>query len=188
MTEVLPDPDDLEHLAERGAIAHTPAETHGYVSGLLVSGLAAERVLMIVLDSGPEQGDDGDLLRREAVEVLTRLIAATRSQLESGDFGFTLLLPGDDAPLSTRLLALTHWVQGFLSGLGMGGVDDERLGAVGRELVADFMQITQAGLDALPTEADEAAFTEIEEYLRVGVLNLNEELRAASAAQRPTLQ
>jgi hypothetical protein len=99
---------------------------------------------------------------------------------------FELLLPPDERFIEVRTAALAQWCQGFLYGLGAGSVPDasELPGDTG-ELVRDFGEISRAGVDATQDEeSNEAAYTELVEFVRVGVQLLFEEL---AALRRPTM-
>ncbi|MBV8975363.1 MAG: UPF0149 family protein, partial [Sinobacteraceae bacterium] len=73
-----------------------------------------------------------------------------------------------------------QWCQGFLYGLGAGAITDATVlpGDVG-EIVRDLTEISRAGVDASQeAESNEAAYTELVEFVRVGVQLLFEELAA----------
>jgi len=57
------------------------------------------------------------------------------------------------------------------------------------EFLADVSEISKVGLDgSRASEEDEQAYAEIVEYLRVGVLSLNQHLVAPSGMVTPTTQ
>ncbi|MGH8322977.1 MAG: UPF0149 family protein, partial [Steroidobacteraceae bacterium] len=91
---------------------------------------------------------------------------------------FDLLLPEDAASLDTRTVALAQWCQGFLYGLGGSAIQDASglPGEVG-EIVRDLSEITRAGGDGgQSVEANESAYVELVEFVRVGVQLVFEEL------------
>ena len=96
---------------------------------------------------------------------------------------FDLLLPPDEEPLAVRTAALAEWCQGFLYGLGAGGIPDaRRLEGDAGELVRDFAEISRASVGSSEDqEADENAYGELVEFVRVGVQLLFEELGSARA-------
>ena len=89
------------------------------------------------------------------------------------------MLPDDDSSLSARTQALAGWCQGFAYGLATGGLkQDTKLPKDTAELIQDMVQIAQ--IDPVETdeeEADEDDFMHIYEYVRMGVLLINEELQ-----------
>lgn len=116
--------------------------------------------------------------RRADEETLRTLFDETAHALDERQMGFGLLLPGDDRPLDERAAALGQWCQGFLYGLGSSRIADlERLpGEVG-EVVRDLAQISQVGVSADESiEAQESAYTELVEFVRVGAQLVYEEL------------
>ena len=110
----------------------------------------------------------------------------TANALAADDFSFSLLLPDDDAPLSVRTDALSQWCGGFLYGLALGGFreDVEMPGNVS-EVMKDFYEISHARFAYEATDdADEAAYMEIVEYVRMSVLLLHEELQPLPTTSR----
>lgn len=109
---------------------------------------------------------------------LREVFDATRGALLSQQMDFSALLPDDQEPLAERAAALGQWCQGFLYGLGTSSIrnaDDlpEQIGEVVRDLTA----ITQVGVDDRESpEANELAYAELVEFVRVGVQLLFEEL------------
>lgn len=176
MTE-RPELPEHDHLA--GAVAtYHPAELHGLLCGLLCVDpeLNDERWLTVL---------DADAAEVRDPHILARLRRATAAQLGSDDFDFALLLPDDDMNLSVRAAALGFWCQGLLAGLGLGGLPEtSALSADSREFLDDVSQIARVGLDGdCPDDEDEQAYTEIVEYLRVGLLLTAQELAEQNAAR-----
>lgn len=173
-TVKLPDFDlpDFGPLSEKLGFAD-PSETHGVLCGMLCANAA--------LPSGSWlQRIQGDVAEEypPAREILLELFAATMSQLTDEELAFSLLLPDDETALSIRADALGHWCQGFLSGLGSGGVsanENRDWPPEAQELLDDLGKIAFVGFDSDEAdEADEAAYAEIVEYIRVGVLLIHQ--------------
>jgi yecA family protein len=179
-----------DYLALSGALDKlqteiTPSEVHGTLCGLLCAntGASAEAWQHALW---PEQAD-GDLLASEARAVLNQAHEASRLQLNDPDCDFQMLLPDDEDSLDQRVHALGDWCQGFLVGLTLGGVKDfSPLPADAREIAEDLVEIARAGTSyhLEGSEEDENAYAELVEYLRVGVLLINEELQPTQAAPR----
>ncbi len=156
-------------LAGVGACADA-ADSHGFLCGLICAAGAAEpptweRELL------GERAPPGAALDRSR-RLLGDLYRSAQAQLRSDDLRFALLLPGDVEPLNIRADRLGQWCQGFLTGLAFGGLSDtDGLSGEVNELLGDFSEIYHAEFDLDETgEEDEAAFTEIVEYVRMGVL------------------
>lgn len=156
-----------------------PAESHG-----LLTGLAAGQQLppvkdwlsLILGDSTPEE-------QPELVKLLAGLLLQIGKDLTGENaLSFQLLLPPDTASLQDRVAALADWCQGFLMGLRLsapGKLPDDA-----REILRDFEAITLAGYDPeLPEESQEADFTELEEFVRMGVTLIHTELHEKDAPQ-----
>jgi len=97
--------------------------------------------------------DSGDLLAAEALEVFNQLHDTTRLQINDPNCEFQLLLPVDDDHIDNRVNALGDWCQAYLVGLAIGGVKDFA-----------------------------PAYAELVEYIRVGVLLINEELQPTKSS------
>jgi uncharacterized protein YgfB (UPF0149 family) len=179
----LPEYDRLrDSLADAGAVVAL-AELHGGVCGALCAGgaPAAKRWLADCLD-------DLDLDAAAVADELSDLVQASSRMLVDGDLAFGPLLPGDDAPLEEQVQALALWCHGFLGGLGEAAPDLGRTraeGAAVTEILGDFAEISRAGLsedEAAGREQPDFALAEIQEYVRVSVQIVYEELRAERTA------
>lgn len=134
------------------------------------------------------QQDMNNLQVQESQESLARLYLQTEQSFHNALENFDLLLPADDAALPVRLQALVDWCSGFLSGLGLGGLDaDASLSPEVTEIMQDFAEITRMDVEVGKDddETNESALTEIEEYVRVGVMTIGLTLRPRSPS--PTI-
>lgn len=177
-----PDYADTQHLLAQEHSLADAAEAHGTLAGCLcgASGYRFEDWLKEILPEGRATG--------AATRHLRELYDATVTALIQPDMEFTPQLPDDEAPLEERTAALAHWCQGFLYGLGAGSIPDasELPGEVG-EVVRDFIEISHAAVDAESgEESNENAYTELVEFVRVGVQLLFEELASARRPGAPT--
>ncbi len=105
-------------------------------------------------------------------EVVNGMYAEAVDSLREGDGTFDLLLPDDDAALDARADALHEWCHGFLYGYGVaGGRDEAALSEEAAEVLRDIAQFAQAAFDlGEDAEEDELSYSELVEYLRVGVM------------------
>lgn len=163
-----------------------PAELHGLLCGLL----CADRDLdpKQWLNHASDLLEDGELTESTS-DVLLKLFEYGAAQLNSPDCSVVPLLPDDEAPLRQRADALGAWCQGLLYGLGVGELERRGgLSAESREFLRDAADIAQAGFDAdEATEADETAYTEVVEYLRVGLLLIQQDLSRLTAPNKTRL-
>jgi uncharacterized protein YgfB (UPF0149 family) len=141
-----------------------PAQFHGVLCGALCRARATDidpASLIEDADTAPAAEVQGRLLRMrdDAIDALGDV-----------EFGFTLLLPDDDAALAQRVKALAAWCDGFLYGLaGREKFDLRACSEEVREVVKDLTQFTQAAFDeGDDADVEENAYAELVEYIRVG--------------------
>ena len=175
---------DYEHIAESTS-PYEPAEIHGILCGMLCldTTLTHSNWLQRLAHDGATHG-------MHSAQHLNTLFDATIGQLHDDELAFALLLPDDETNISVRAASLGYWCQGFLTGLGLAGLNDvTQLGDDTREFLNDVSQIAQIGLDGdSGDEEDEAAYIEIIEYLRIGVLLLGQELRPTQSVHTASSQ
>jgi len=111
-------------------------------------------------------------------EVIDTMYSETVNSLLEATGTFDLMLPDDEDSLESRADALHEWCHGFLYGYGIAsGRDVSLLPEEAAEVLRDMGQFAQArfelGEDA---EEDELSYSELVEYLRVGVMLLFETL------------
>lgn len=180
---MMPDYDVVDAALARAGADTGAAEGHGTLCGMLSANAAitAEDWFRELLPDA----EPGDVLAGEARERLGELFRETRVQLHDSELGFELLLPGDDEPLERRVEALGLWCQGFLYGLSVCGVrEGGTLPEDSAEIIRDLADIASTGFDVEADEANETAYSEIVEYVRVGVLLVSEELQPLKAPPR----
>lgn len=145
------------------------AEVHGIASGLLSSGGDASVLLLeAVAPSG-----QADACR----PILDDLVEQTDAELGGASFGFRPLLPPDDAPLEARTAALRDWCEGFLYGIGLTHRPAGELPSNVSEALSDIAEFTRMDVQRVgESEAEEQAFAELVEFLRVAAMLIREEL------------
>ena len=176
--------DALQAALTHAGIPVGAAECHGALSGWLASGLGDDPLPLLetLLDDG---GQASDAAAARCRELLVEAHGALRRDLEGDELKFAPLLPHDESPLPGRVAALGEWCEGFLFGLGLAGDAAVQGGSEVREVVEDFAQIARAGLDdGNGSEADEVAYAELVEYLRVGALLVHDTLKQAPPPAR----
>lgn len=160
-----------------------PAELHGLLCGLL----CADRTLTVDawLAHAQELLDDEEL-SKSTRDMLSKFFEYGSTQMEDPNCAANPLLPDDDTSLDQRTEALGRWSQGLLYGLGVSDMAQRsKLSAESQEFLRDTTDIAQAGFDCTEaTEADETAYAELVEYLRVGLLLLQHDLNQPTADTR----
>ncbi|PID45955.1 MAG: YecA family protein [Proteobacteria bacterium] len=171
------DYNDVADCIDRGGIDLFPSEIHGVACGLLSANNGADKIAW-VRELVPDL-EAGNVLQTEAIKDMGRLFELAQCGLQDSELRFELFLPEDDASLAIRVEALQDWCQGFLMGMTMAGVKDySALPEDSRDLLEDFANIGASGeFDLEDKEESEIAFTDISQYVRLGVLLINEELQ-----------
>lgn len=151
------------------------SEVHGIFSGLICAGHADGHVEWF--DGLFSAKSSDDLLVKEARELMGQLYLESRRQLASKEIEFTLFLPGDERPLSERVQGLAQWAGGFLYGLGLSGLTEAQLANEVKEALRDIAEISRLDYEHVENdEESEQAFAELEEFLRVATLLVQEEM------------
>lgn len=158
-----------------------PAEAHGTLAGALCAA-NDYRLEDWAAELLPE-----DAALAQGATALRDLYLQTRAALNAPEMPFDLLIPDDDEPLEARTAALGQWCNGFLYGLGTsGGGDPAALPGDAGEVVRDLNEITRAAVDAQEdAETNEAAYSELVEFVRVGVQLIFEQLHAGRQPPEP---
>jgi len=174
----------LDDALARAQTSMDPSDCHGLLAGLIcAAGFADPRLWLAEVF---EDYDPRDKLQADAFKLVQALYEDELARMNSPDLDFALLLPDDEDALRDRVASLGSWCGGFLSGLGLGGVKEQsQLPDEVSELIDDFAQITRVDFDLdTPDEKEHAAFEEVVEYVRIGVLFVNEELQPSKAPPR----
>ncbi len=180
---------ELEELLYRIDAAMGAADAHGALCGMLCARGTVE--LSEWVDHVIGEQEQGDELLHDVVHKLSELHQSTLEMMNDATGDFKLLLLDDDDPLPERVEALAAWCQGFIYGLAAGGIQEgSELPEDTAELLKDMIEISRAGHDVDDTGVeesdvndDEMAYMEIEEYVRMGVLLVYEELQPLQSTQ-----
>ena len=175
--------EDLFHSFASIGLLVGPSEIQGVFCGRLVMGEVLEdRELLEFV---------GEYVDREELEdiedELIALYQQCRQQIKSQGFTFQLLLPDEEVSIGQRTQALANWCQGFLYGLGKGGLkQNAALSEEAIETLEDLSAISQLNFDDADND-DEMNFFELTEFVRVVVLVLFVEMDQSAPNDRPTL-
>lgn len=172
----LPDFYQLEDALYRVDAGFSASEVHGMACGVLVVDNTAEHAAW---SAHVLKGDAQDVFLQEAGRDLKQLHTATVESLNANQMHFDLCLPNEQDPITERVEALQKWCQGFAFGLAASGLKSmDELPDDPKDWVQDVIKIGAAtDLDLDENNESETAYTELLEYLRVGVLMMNEELQ-----------
>lgn len=170
----------------QGAVNH-PSELHGNLSGQLALGARLSNDAWLALAAEHMGSEQVQAQQEEDAELRDFLMDAYEQTLQAmyaPDMSFAPLLPDDEYDLNERLMALSAWVRGFLEGMAL--VGSRQLGESSpeiRELIRDFVAISQVDAQEDGSEEDEQQLTEVVEFVRVGVLTVFTEFNTAPAAE-----
>ena len=177
----LPDFAAVNGALSAGGSLVEAAECHGVLCGILCTSGSTDMQGWVghLFASRDESAD----ISAESLRILHDVHQGTLAGINHTSLEFSLLLPEDEYSLNDRMLALSDWCSGFSLGLSMGGLQESMLGNDEvREFIQDVQYIAEACVkpDDDSEENTEQSLVEIEEYLRMGVLFLNDELQPAS--------
>ena len=180
---------ELEELLYRIDATMGAADAHGALCGMLCARGTIE--LSEWVDHVIGEQEQGSELLHDVVHRLSDLHQSTLEMMNDATGEFKLLLMDDDDPLPERVEALAAWCQGFIYGLAAGvSKEGSELPEDTAELLKDMVEISRAGHDVddagveeSDDNDDEVAYMEIQEYVRMGVLLIYEELQPLQSTQ-----
>ena len=167
------DYDELN--AELGAVhaGMRASECHGFLSGYYCS---SNSIAVDLWRQHLLAGIDESVNVADCISILEQLANQVKVEVLSEDISFGLLLPDDQDAINERSNALAEWCAGFASGLGIGGMGEKaKLNEECDEFIKDVISISRMDTTIEDGEDSEAAFFEIVEYIRVGVIMLHQE-------------
>ena len=161
---------------QRVNIPFSAAEAHGIAVGLF-SAQTDDAQQHWVQSVYAELGAN-DVLANEAREQLDQVFVGAEKQLEDTEFGLHLFLPDEAIENLQRSTAIRDWAQGFLYGFGLTGNSQAALSEESQEALRDLYEIAQLDVSEAYASNDQIEMlVEIEEYMRVGVMMIAEDLR-----------
>jgi len=168
---------NIETALQKADADFTASETQAIACGMLAINISADKIAWTQLIFGKIEADNS--LQIEAIKLSGELYEQCKRQLQDPNLAFELLMPDEDESLLLRITSLQDWCNGFLLGIGLSGVSNHKtLPDDSKELLADFTEIGRSGnFDLEDENATEEALEEISEYVRMGVLLINEELQ-----------
>lgn len=153
----------------------SPSEMQGSLCGVICGRgeLDAQEWLSMIINDIPA----GDLLAQEACHALAQFFKDTEAALADSHLGFYPLIPEHDSDC-VKLEAIAQWAQGFLMGLSLAGIKnfDDYSDEV-NEFVETMVTLSSAeDYELSGDETDEESLMELIEFIRIGVLLVNEEM------------
>jgi len=129
-------------------------------------------------------------VKESFLKVLDEVFQETNKGLNGSGFELNLCIPDDNESLVFRAAMLGQLSEGVLYGLGLIGALNDAEREIPREvqeLVDDLGQIARIDIEGLSdpesvTDIEESDFMELVEFVRIGILTINEELNPSQAA------
>lgn len=174
-------------MLQEHAVDSSVSEIHGMICGLLCSETVAEGSSQGLAIFDGHKGPVPKELKLSFLKIMTGL----KPTLSDGQLEFALLLADDDSNISERIESLANWCRGYLFGLVEGGVKEfESLSPEANELVHDIIALSELEVDADDESQDqqERHIAEIEEYLKIGVQFIYDELHAPVDTKSPSTE
>jgi len=164
------------------------SESHGFLCGVFcATNTVMSSIWQEYLLVGVEGASDFD----ETFAVLTQLAERTSEEILSEEMIFTPFLPDDQAGIAERSNSISEWCSGFVSGLGIGGGGNKLdLDSEGDEFLKDVVSISRMDNSVDEGNDSEAAYFEVVEYIRVGVIFIHQylnEIQKRSAGKKESL-
>ncbi|MDG2461256.1 MAG: UPF0149 family protein [Luminiphilus sp.] len=159
-----------------------PSTLHGAMVGLLGAAFSPETdqhlsATVAALEKALAVELTGDL-----VDFVSRMSLSTLSSIQDADYTFQLLLPPDDDVLEDRLISISDWTTGFLSGFTQGityrEAANEPILGLTADALKDMAAIAQVDVGEAEAEDAERQLDEIVEYLRFAAINIVSEAQS----------
>lgn len=169
-----------------------PSALHGAMAGLLGAGFSPHTdqhfsATVAALEKALAIDLTGDL-----VDFVSRLSLSTLSAIEDADYTFQPLLPAADSPLEERLLSISEWSRGFLSGFTQGITLREAAGepipGMTAEALKDMAAIAQVDTAETDSEEAERQLEDIIEFIRFAAINIVSEAQSLQEGSSENFQ
>ncbi|MCK6264745.1 YecA family protein [Vibrio sp. ZSDE26] len=175
---------------QTAALAVSPSELHGLLTGMLSGGLDLNDKSWqpIIFD----YTNDGMGWPATALQVAETIFEATSKELTSTDLVLSMLLPDQEASATIFDLAdgVTDWINHFISGLGLVGAKLNKASADTKEALADLEEMARLGIDEDDDIEEQALLLEqVIEHVKACVLIIHTEfgVKVEKNAKKPTL-
>ena len=167
------DYDDLKSTLHNLNTDDTISSAHGILCGFacVKPDLSLDNWLNEILVSI----DLDNLNEKSAHETLALIFNDTLSQLNDATLNFQLLIADEDARLGEQANTLIEWCQGYLVGLGLQKISTTDEDAL--EMIKDISEISQLDANISGGEQNAQDLNEIIEFVRIGVLLIQETLQ-----------
>lgn len=190
--EDMPSWDEAADGLFNAGLTLNPSALHGAMAGLLGAGFSPHTeqhfsATVAALEKALAIDLTGDL-----VDFVSRLSLSTLSAIEDADYTFQPLLPAEDSPLEERLLSISEWSRGFLSGFTQGITLREAAGepvpGMTAEALKDMAAIAQVDTEETDSEEAERHLEDIIEFIRFAAINIVSEAQSLQEGSSENFQ
>ncbi len=177
-----PSYEQIENALNSVKSPYAVEDSHGMLCAMLIVNNSLQCARW--LDEICTHGNTSNAANTLDKDTLCALYDHTKQELNDTLLNFTLLVTEEDNSLSARVSSLKKWCDGFLFGLALAGVKDlTHVPEDSMEILQDITTISQAEEDEEEDEINEVAYMDIVEYVRMGVLLINEEMHPMNRHQ-----
>ncbi|MBM7072158.1 UPF0149 family protein [Shewanella sp. 202IG2-18] len=159
--------DKLIAALKAAEISLHPSEVHGAVVGLICGGLGEKANLW--LPALTDIISEGRAFPESLLTIVADLHKDAHDRLAEFEFGFTLLLPEEEESLTSRVEALSLWVQSFLTSIAIAQPKINKSSEDVKEVVKDLSEISQIELDISEDDESEDAYIALVDYVQDAV-------------------
>lgn len=175
---------------------HTELESPAFIQGMLIGLLCGDNEIQeaVWIKKLIEEANIKSV-KESFLKELHDLYQETNKGMNGSGFELDLCLPDDGEALVYRAMMLGQLCEGILYGLGLIGClsdPENEIAPEVRELVGDFSDIASIDIEDLGKsvdtgETEEADLMQLVEFVKIGVLTINEALNPAEAQPIPML-
>lgn len=184
----LPDYSTFQSVLSGASLSVTPAEAHGLLVGMLAGGLnPGDKSWQPILF---DYTNDGMGWPVSALTQTEALLAFSAQELMGDELSVSLLIPADSESLFEKADGVCDWVNHFISGLGLIGLDTKKAAKDVNEALSDLEEISKLGIDEDDDMEEQALLLEqVIEHIKACVLTIHSELgvRVEASQEKPTL-
>jgi uncharacterized protein YgfB (UPF0149 family) len=148
----------------------SPSGMHGWLTGYLAAGgrlndkdWQKEACVLV---------DVSEPLPKDFCSLMTLFYGWVLQRLHHEDMSFELFLPDDDeTDTSVRVMALSHWCQGFLEGFGVSYTTSKKVPKEIQQILSELDAFSQARCEKNDAQ-DETHLFNIVEHVRLSALHV----------------
>lgn len=176
---------DVSQQLKTANIALSPAELHGFLSGLVCGGITDQSWQPLLFQFTNENHAYPTALLQQVTQLYQQI---SEKLADIDGFDFALLLPEDEEDIFARADSLSEWANHFLLGLGLAQPKlDKEKGDIG-EALDDLHDICQLGYDENEDKEElSEALEEIIEYVRTLACLLFTHFQPQQTEHKPVL-